>query len=61
MPGKIRYVRYLGNKWFLFVWAVVFFPLAIFLFLLDAVLIEQEIDDDELVRFMGKMPRNRGN
>ena len=45
---KVRRVRYLGNKWVWFVWAVVFFPVAVVLFLLDAVWIEQEIAPEEL-------------
>jgi hypothetical protein len=45
---KLRRVRYLGNKWVLFVWTVIFFPVAVVLFLLDAVWIEQDISPADL-------------
>jgi len=45
---KVWRVRYCGNKWVLFVWTVLFFPVAILLFVLDAVWIEQEIAPEEL-------------
>jgi hypothetical protein len=48
MSIKLRRVRYRGNKWVLFVWTVLFFPVAILLFILDAVWIEQEITPEEL-------------
>jgi len=47
MSIKLRRVRYRGNKWVLFVWTIVFFPVAILLFVLDAVWIEQEITPEE--------------
>ena len=48
MSIKLRRVRYRGNKWVLFVWTIVFFPVAVLLFILDAVWIEQEITQQQL-------------
>ena len=48
MSIKMTRVRYRGNKWVLLVCTIVFFPVAVLLFLLDAVWIEQEITPDEL-------------
>jgi hypothetical protein len=50
VPIKLRRFRYLGNKWVLFVWTVLFFPVAVLLFVLNAVWIEQEITPEELER-----------
>lgn len=48
MSIKARRFHYHGNKWVLFVWAVVLFPVAIVLFLLDAVWVEQDITPEQL-------------
>jgi len=48
MSIKLTRVRYYGNKWVLFVWTVVFFPVAILLFVLDAALIEQAVTPEQL-------------
>ncbi len=48
MSIKLTRARYRGNKWVLLVCTIVFFPVAILLFMLDAVWIEQEITQEEL-------------
>jgi len=48
MSIKVGRVHYHGNKWVLFVWAVVFFPVAVVLLVLDAVWIEEDIAPEQL-------------
>ncbi|MEM8884838.1 MAG: hypothetical protein AAGD14_12265 [Planctomycetota bacterium] len=48
MSIKFKRVRYLGSKWVLFFWTILFFPVAVLLFVLDAVWIEHEATPEEL-------------
>ena len=48
MSIKLKRFRYRGDKWWLLVWTVIFFPIAIMLFLLQAVWTEEEITPHEL-------------
>ena len=53
MSIKLRKIRYHGNKRVLFVLTVLFFPIAILLFMLNAAWIEQEITPEELEELDG--------
>ncbi len=48
MSIKLTRARYRGNKWVLLVCTIVFFPVAVLLFMRDGVWIQQEITQDEL-------------
>ena len=53
MSIKLTRVHYCGNKWVLLVLTLIFFPLAVLLFLLDAVWIQEEITPDQLAELEG--------
>jgi protein-S-isoprenylcysteine O-methyltransferase Ste14 len=48
MSIKVRRLHYRGSRWVPLFWTIVFFPVAILLFALNAILTEEEITRPEL-------------
>jgi hypothetical protein len=57
--SKVRRIEFLGSYFWLVVWIILFFPIAIVYFISTSVTIEDEIDADKFVEWYRSQKRKK--